>query len=503
MNCNSNTMPLIDTGSTTTCNNGCIPKDISVICRKIIIPLGQDILGVQGDTNSITRNFILPKVTEDGYDLTDKSFSIILQNSENEQWIESIPLENVEIAENYIKIKWNIKPKDTQLSGKLQVAIKATLDDFVWQTYVSEFVIQPSLINPGIVPIPLNLQDKVVTPRREQQIVTFDEGYDGLNSVTVEGSEDLLPENIVVNKSIFSIEGIFSQDGNATNADLVQGKIAYSNGEKLEGTLSIPKTSDAGYFFYQGARFSEDGWKDYLSLFDNLISTTYMFAYIRTTVENLDLSGLDTSKVKNMKYMFNNCYVNNLDLSKIDTESVTDMGGMFQNTQNLKILDLSSFNTRNVENMLSMFEGDTNLTDINFGENFDTSNVTNFSRMFTSVRNITSLPKFNGDKANNMNNTFNGTYSLTNFDGFVNLGKGYTEKTNHYSNYTLNLAGCTGLTHDSLVNIINNLYDLNLTYDVANGGTLYRQYLYLSSVSKGRLSDDEKAILTNKGWDLY
>jgi hypothetical protein len=52
------------------------------------------------------------------------------------------------------------------------------------------------------------------------------------------------------------------------------------------------------------------------------------------------------------------------------------------------------------------------------------------------------------------------------------------------------------------MNVINNLYDLNLTYDVANGGTLYTQKLTLGSTNLAKLTADEIAIATSKGWTV-
>ena len=80
------------------------------------------------------------------------------------------------------------------------------------------------------------------------------------------------------------------------------------------------------------------------------------------------------------------------------------------------------------------------------------------------------------------------------------MGKGYTTKNNNY--YKLNLSACTSLTHESLMNVINNLYDLNLTYDVANGGTLYTQSLQLGADNIAKLTAEEIAIATNKGWTV-
>lgn len=91
---------------------------------------------------------------------------------------------------------------------------------------------------------------------------------------------------------------------------------------------------------------------------------------------------------------------------------------------------------------------------------------------------------------------------MTNLKSFKNLGKAYTSKTQNYSNYKLDLSKSTKLTHESLIDVINNLYDLNLTYNVANGGTLYRQSLVLGSTNLAKLTEDEIAIATNKGWNV-
>jgi hypothetical protein len=91
---------------------------------------------------------------------------------------------------------------------------------------------------------------------------------------------------------------------------------------------------------------------------------------------------------------------------------------------------------------------------------------------------------------------------VVNVRSFKNLGKGYTQKSANYSNYALSLSSCGNLTHDSLVDFINNLYDLNITYDIANGGTLYTQKLQLGSTNLAKLTAEEIAIATNKGWTV-
>lgn len=83
----------------------------------------------------------------------------------------------------------------------------------------------------------------------------------------------------------------------------------------------------------------------------------------------------------------------------------------------------------------------------------------------------------------------------------INLGKNYIATISN-SNYTLALSSCGKLTYESLIDVINKLYDLNLSYDVANGGTLYTQKLQLGGTNKVKLTAEEIAIATNKGWTV-
>ena len=143
MNCNSNTVPLIDETVQLSCNNGCSPKDINVICKKIIIPTGQETLGIQGENNSAIRYFVVPKINENGDDLSNKNFSFIIVDSDNNR--SEIEIENPEISDNYIKLKLMINNELTKNSGNLQIQIQAILDDYVWKTFPATFKIIDSL----------------------------------------------------------------------------------------------------------------------------------------------------------------------------------------------------------------------------------------------------------------------------------------------------------------------------------------------------------------------
>ncbi|MBQ4535969.1 MAG: BspA family leucine-rich repeat surface protein [Clostridia bacterium] len=99
----------------------------------------------------------------------------------------------------------------------------------------------------------------------------------------------------------------------------------------------------------------------------------------------VNLSELNTSKVKNMSYMFYSYMGSSvLDLSTLDTSNVTDMSSMFYDCYTLTSLNLSGFNTSNVENMEYMFYRCYNLTSLDLSD-FNTSNVSGMNYMFSSI----------------------------------------------------------------------------------------------------------------------
>ena len=85
---------------------------------------------------------------------------------------------------------------------------------------------------------------------------------------------------------------------------------------------------------------------------------SHMFAN-STYLTDLNLDNWDTSKVKDMSYMFSSCeslsYIN-LNNENFDTRNVIFMNGMFQYCYSLTSLDISFFNTENVQNMSHLFD---------------------------------------------------------------------------------------------------------------------------------------------------
>ena len=105
----------------------------------------------------------------------------------------------------------------------------------------------------------INNQNKTVTPGYNQQVITPDSGYNGLDQVTVEGDSDLVSSNIKSGVSIFGVNGTSSVvdtlDATADADDIISPKNAYIAGQKVTGTSYISKTN-LGYGIYTDTTIS-------------------------------------------------------------------------------------------------------------------------------------------------------------------------------------------------------------------------------------------------------
>lgn len=225
----------------------------------------------------------------------------------------------------------------------------------------------------------------------------------------------------------------------------------------------------------------------------NSTSTSALF-YGCTNLEKIGAL-LNFSNVKYMQQMFYNCSKLKA-IPKLNTDIAISTINIFYGCSN--ITTIPEFNTSAVTQMEGMFYGCSKLSEIPLWLN--TSSTTTTSNLFYNCSSLITIPELDFSNVRFLSTMFNGCTALTNLGGFLNLGKAFTTKSNNSSSYTLSLSPCKNLTHDSLMNVINNLYDLNLTYDVANGGTLYTQKLVLGSTNIAKLSSSELEICTQKGW---
>ena len=136
----------------------------------------------------------------------------------------------------------------------------------------------------------------------------------------------------------------------------------------------------------------------------------------------LDVSTFNTSKVKNMRAMFEACPLQKLDLSTWDTSKVTDMSCLFSNCDKLTELDLTGWDTSNVTDMSCMFLYCDKLKSLDLNH-FDTFKVTDMSYMFRycSMLNTIKIGSWNTSKVKSMEGMFEqcwnlGDLSLFNWD---------------------------------------------------------------------------------------
>ena len=156
--------------------------------------------------------------------------------------------------------------------------------------------------------------------------------------------------------------------------------------------------------------------------FDNVDTSkvtdmTFMFNQC-SNLTSLDLSSFNTTNVDSFTGMFLYCKsLVSLNLSNFDTSNATKMSRMFSHCSSLTSLDLSSFNTSNVKSMSIMFSGCSSLTNLDLS-NFDTSKATSMSYMFDDCSNLTSLDlsSFNTSNVKSMSEMFANCSSLTSLD---------------------------------------------------------------------------------------
>ena len=180
----------------------------------------------------------------------------------------------------------------------------------------------------------------------------------------------------------------------------------------------VVSTTDSdvpAYVWYDAASQSILWYSDADTTYANEDSS-HMFYDISNNSSNtnlIDTAGINTSRVKNMRFMFSGgkWIIKKIKITNLDTSNVEDMSYMFtaspyEQSITADPIDLSGFNTSKVTNMQGMFSG-SHFPFIDI-RHFDTSNVTNMESMFADLHKVTSLDLsgLNVKKVNNIRNIF-------------------------------------------------------------------------------------------------
>ena len=181
----------------------------------------------------------------------------------------------------------------------------------------------------------------------------------------------------------------------------------------------------------------------------------------------------DTANVTNMSNMFYDCSKLTT-VPRFDTSNVTNMSNMFYYCTSISTVPL--FDTSKVTNMSDMFRSCSSLTTV---PQLDTSNVTNMNTMFYNCSKLTTVPRFDTSKVTNMSNMLSNCSNIKEIH-MINI------------NANLNIHASTKFTREALLEIIGNL-------KAQTSGT---KTLTMGATNLAKLTDEDKAIATNKGWTL-
>ena len=181
---------------------------------------------------------------------------------------------------------------------------------------------------------------------------------------------------------------------------------------KVEGTIAV---STARGMFYNCSSLES---LDLSGLDASGATDMFRMFYNCSSLRSLDLSGLDTSNVSNMTFMFDGCSsLESLDLSGLDASRATDMFYMFHNCSSLESLDLSGLDASSATDMRSMFKGCSSLESLDLS-GLDASSATNMSYMFSGCSSLSSLDLsgLDSSKVTDMSRMFGGCSSLSSLD---------------------------------------------------------------------------------------
>ena len=274
-------------------------------------------------------------------------------------------------------------------------------------------------------------------------------------------------------------------------------KVTYASGETETFIISRKNIEDENAdLLKEVINKIENGSKiEIYNYYDNLRNISSLFKSNNNFID-VSLKNCMTNNVTDMSSAFNGCS-NLTNVQFQDTSNVTNFKSIFANCKKLK--NIQNLNTQKATNLIASFAscelleklnidcsnvltmyitffGCKNLIELNLN---NTSNVTNFFMSFAYCEN---LKRINGID-------FSSATGDCNFTACYNLEK--IQLTGKISFNRLVLNDSTKLTHETLLSI---LYALENTENPKK--------LTLGKINLEKLTDNEKAIATEKNWTL-
>ena len=367
----------------------------------------------------------------------------------------------------------------------------------------------------------LNGETVSITPSTSAQTITPSSGHNGITEVNVAAVTSSIDSNIQAGNikkdvSILGVTGTLNEGITPTGELAITSNGTYNVTDYASANVNVPekqlgtktitangtyKATDDNLDGYSEVEVATTGVNidDYFKSSASGVGSSYypgIINFIKKVKSPLTIVGTS------MEYLFSYCNLE--ELPQINTSNITNMSSLFSYNK-ATTLDLSGFDTSNVTDVNYMFNGCENLIEIPY---FDMSNIQHVNEMFQNCQALITIPKLNWKSVNRI--TASDNYSSTlfylsekikNIGGFENLGMAYsTNQSANYTNYTLSFQNdwsqfLTSLTHESLMNVINNLYDIKTKGCNA-------QKLILGTTNINKLTSEEIAIATEKGWTI-
>lgn len=175
-----------------------------------------------------------------------------------------------------------------------------------------------------------NYQQKTVTPSASEQVISADSEYDALSQVIVNGSSNLLPENIKKDIEIFGVTGTAEVGGITLNAHPTS--LAYAGQQGNTGQDDILP--------------ADCSWTKYVDLENiNVSQGLKNVFYNNTVVTDIDLTGWDfeTKAISTVQYMFYGCTNLQYIRGTLKLNKCTGYGSTFSNCSSLINCPITNF----------------------------------------------------------------------------------------------------------------------------------------------------------------
>lgn len=395
-------------------------------------------------------------------------------------------------------------------------------------------------------------QKKVTVTENGMDVIVPDAGYDGLSTVYV---KTYVSEPTGVKD--FSVLGYSEEDIIAANG-MIDDDIVYT--KSLLDAWDANKTTALKLYFQKSnlvyapaidtsnvttfeQMFKECSNLKFVPNYNTSKATSlYLMFNNCENLKNIDISTWDTANVQNISSLFSSTAIEEIDLSQNNWQSLKNISFLFSGCKSLVKVNIEGLNTSKSNDFNSIFADTKKLKNVVGIENLDVSKVTDFygafestnydckgveqwnvtvpnrfTDMFYNCKNIKSLDltKWKTDTLTTLGSPFESCTYLESLDistwNLSNLTTSSTHSLGSYLSSLVNLKFGYGLkakfqfnspnslSVESMVSVLNGLYDF-----VGNGQTPTSSQgkLTLGSNALAKLSDEQKAIATDKGWTL-